>query len=93
MSKIKCSMVHLQAGFSVIFICLCTLFVNYSICADHPTCLEFRSSHSDMFDKRSVLENFATFIEKHLCWSVPFKEVIKEFIERNITAQMFPCEF
>ena len=32
--------------------------------------LIFRSSHSQVFFRRVVLKNFASFKEKHLCWSL-----------------------
>ena len=31
---------------------------------------EFRSSHSDVFGKTAVLENFAKFLGKYLCWGL-----------------------
>ena len=34
-----------------------------------------RSSHSEMFCKKGVLENFAKFIGKHLCLSLFFNKV------------------
>ena len=76
--KIKCSVVTFPSGFCcLMFIYLWKLFVNSSMCANHPTCLEFRCSGPDMFDKKRVLENWATLTEKLPVSKSPFKESYK----------------
>ena len=45
----------------------------------------YRSSRSQMFLKIVVLENFAIFTGKHLCWSL--------FLIKLTPTQLFSCEY
>ena len=57
----------------------------------------FRSSCSQMFFKKGVLEKFAKFTEKHLCWSLFFNQVAcfqpTILVKKKTPAQVFSCEF
>ena len=53
-----------------------------------------RSSHSEVFCKRSVFKNFAKFTGKHQCQSLFFNKVAgRNFIKKETLAQVFTCEF
>ena len=58
-----------------------------------------RSSHPDVFCKKSVLGNFAKFTGKHQCQSLFFNKVVGlrpeacNFIKKEALAQVFSCEF
>ena len=53
--------------------------------------LEFRSSHSQMFYRINVLNNFAKFTRKHLCWSLVFRPSPVTLLKKT-SAQVFSCE-
>ena len=44
-----------------------------------------------MFFEIGVLNNFANFTEKHLCWSLFLIKLLTNFI-KNTPTQMFSCE-
>ena len=56
-----------------------------------------RSSRSEVFCKKGVLENFAKFTGKHLCQSLFLIKRLRHeawnFIKKETLAQVFTCEF
>ena len=56
---------------------------------------DYRSSHSQMLFKISVLKYFANFTEKHLCWSLFFNKVAVpglQFYQKDTPTQVFSRE-
>ena len=51
-----------------------------------------RSSRPEVFCEKGVLRNFAKFTGKHLCQGL-FLNKVAGFIEKEILAQVFSCEF
>ena len=53
--------------------------------------VKYKSSHPDVFFKKSVLKSFGKFTGKHMCWSLFF---IKYWCtEKETSGKVFPCEF
>ena len=52
-----------------------------------------RSSHPEVFCKKSVLRNFAKVTAKHLCQSLFFNKVACKFIKKDTLLQVLSCEF
>ena len=56
----------------------------------------YKSSHPEVFFKKSVFRNFTKFTRKHLCQSLFFNKVAGlacNFIKTETLAQVFSCEF
>ena len=57
---------------------------------------KYRSSHPEVFCKKSVLKNFAKFTGKQLCQSLFFNKVAGQacnFVKKETLVQVFSCEF